>query len=178
MRTSAKCLFRSGAASSPDRRTSTVERLDASAVSCPSESTAVAGAGAGAGAVASAGAAASAADAPRLTDVAGGKLLTSSIGVALNGAYVQEDSTDYVGVANVCPEASFGAFQTFVQYTQTVSRIEPTGGPIRGGTTVTVSGEGFMPIGTPSLEPGLLAPSVRCLWGCPEQPSTPSTAFH
>ena len=206
VRTSANCLFRSGMATYgyATRRTSTVQRLEAVSVSCPSTATG------------------------GLVDTSGGRLLESQIGVALNGAYVQDDSSDYVGVRNVCPAASFGSYQGFLQYEQSVHRIAPTGvcppcwspwnlharhlwlalprcewswcfqasplggshgappspmaveswppnvadagGPISGGSVVTVIGEGFEPTETPTLTPALLQPSVRCLWSCTPQP--------
>jgi hypothetical protein len=73
----------------------------------------------------------------------------------------------------MCPAGAYGAYQTFTQYVQEVHSIEPTGGPFHGGTMVTVSGVGFMPIATPMLQPALLRPSVRCLWGCLTNPTNP-----
>ena len=71
------------------------------------------------------------------------RLLASEIGVALNGAYVQDESTDYVGIRNLCPEGTVNNFQGFLQFRQRVDSIYPTGGPVQGGTTVTVRGSQF-----------------------------------
>lgn len=90
----------------------------------------------------------------------------SQVGVALNGAYVADDSPDYVSIRSVCPTGSVGNYQQFVQYEQEVFSISPTGGPRSGNTVVTVVGRGFAPITTPSSTPALLQSSVRCLWDC------------
>ena len=47
-----------------------------------------------------------------------------------------------------------------------VRSLYPSAGPTDGGTVVTVRGDGFLPIDTPHLSPGLLLPSARCLWQC------------
>ena len=150
VRTSANCLFRSDGLGSTGvtRRTSTVQRLEATTVSCLSTNTG------------------GLTDASDLT----GRLLTSEIGVALNGAYVQDDSSDYKGVLNVCPANTFSSFQSLLQYRQSVQSITPTGGPVDGGTEVTVLGSGFVPVEVPHLTPALLRPSARCLWGCTSRP--------
>ena len=83
------------------------------------------------------------------------------MGVALNGAYIDDDSSDYVSIRAMCPPGAVSNYQRFVQYTQRVDAIDPTGGPTEGGTVVTVRGAGFLPIDTPDLVPPLLAPSRR-----------------
>ena len=45
------------------------------------------------------------------------------MGVALNGAYVADDSTDYVTIGNACPESALGNYQRFLQYQQSVESI-------------------------------------------------------
>ena len=95
------------------------------------------------------------------------------MGVALNGAYIDDDSSDYVSIRAMCPPGAVSNYQRFVQYTQRVDAIDPTGGPTEGGTVVTVRGAGFLPIDTPDLVPPLLAPSARCLWQCTPRPDNP-----
>ena len=85
-----------------------------------------------------------------------------------------EDSSDYVSIGNSCPVSAVGMFQRFLQYRQSVDSIEPTGGPISGGTVVTIEGSGFTPIETPALSPPLLGSSTRCLWSCTPSPSNPA----
>ena len=95
------------------------------------------------------------------------------MGVALNGAYIDDDSSDYVSIRAMCPRGAVSNYQRFVQYTQRVDAIDPTGGPTEGGTVVTVRGAGFLPINTPHLAPALLAPSARCLWQCTPRADNP-----
>ena len=83
------------------------------------------------------------------------------MGVALNGAYIDDDSSDYVSIRAMCPPGAVSNYQRFVQYTQRVDAIDPTGGPTEGGTVVTVRGAGFLPIDTPDLVPPLLATKSR-----------------
>ena len=85
--------------------------------------------------------------------------------------YVADDSADYVAIRNVCPANVVGNYQQFGQYRHAVPTVDPTGGPVGGGTTVTIRGEGFTPITTPSLDAPMLSASVRCLWSC--TPRTP-----
>ena len=59
-----------------------------------------------------------------------------------------DESSDYVGIRNRCPAGPYGAYQSFVQYEQSVGRIQPTGGPVDGGTLVTIAGDGFDAFGS------------------------------
>lgn len=129
--------------------TSAVKRIDATAVNC--DSLALEGA-----------------------ENATSEALSSEIGVALNGAYVDDDSSDYVGVRDTCADSdAFGGYQRFLQYVQRVDGISPIGGPVGGGTAVTIRGAGFAPIETPLLAPALLRPAVRCLWRCTPRDDAP-----
>ena len=105
-------------------------------------------------------------EAPLLPEANNNTAVDQRMGVALNGAYVADDSADYVAIRNVCPANVVGNYQQFGQYRHAVHSVEPTGGPVGGGTTVTIRGEGFTPITTPSLDPPMLSASVRCLWSC------------
>jgi hypothetical protein len=72
-----------------------------------------------------------------------------------------------VGIRDVCDDGSgAGNYQRFVQYKQAATSVLPRGGPVGGGTIVTIVGVGFDPITTPSSDPPLLPSSVRCLWRC------------
>ena len=162
VRTSAKCLYRStNGTGDVTRRISTVQRLAATTVQCPSTGTN--------GAV----------DMEMIDDGVGTsaaratRLLASEIGVALNGAYIAEESPDFVGIRNRCPAGVVDNYQGFMQFRQSVTGIYPTGGPVSGGTVVTVTGDGFTPIDTPTLSPPLLRSSARCLWSCTPQDANP-----